>query len=85
MPHVEAADLPALEPTDNDLIDLLTLPWDDTQGHLERLLAEAGLIELRRQISDVHVPPDTGADLAPVAELPTLTARYDVPERRDAA
>lgn len=68
MPY--AADLPALEPTDADLIDLLTLPWDDSQGHLERLLAEAGLLELRRAAADANV--------APVRHLPAVVA---VPER----
>lgn len=72
-----AADLPAVEPTDADLIDLLTLPWEDTQGHLERLLAEAGLLELRRAVAEAHV--------APVRQLPIRTAAPEsTPERRAA-
>lgn len=52
MPAPYAAHLPALEPTDQDLIDLLTLPWEETQSQLERLLVEAERIEQRRAATD---------------------------------
>lgn len=80
MSHVKAADLPAHEPTDEDLIDLLTLPWDDSQGHLEHLLTEAGLIEIRRQLADVRTDPTS----ASVHQLPACAIDADLPEGRAA-
>jgi len=49
---IPAADLPAIEPTDAELIDLLTLPWEETQGHFERLLVEAGRVEQARAAAE---------------------------------
>src|SRR5699024_3369011 len=39
-----ALDLPDIEPDEDDLHALASLPWEESQAHLERMLVEAGLL-----------------------------------------
>jgi len=64
-----ARDLPEVEPTDADLIDILTLPWEESQGQLERLLYAAGRIEQHQAaVAGVRtLPTPAGGDELGVA------------------
>lgn len=75
MSHVKATDLPAYEPSDADLEAIANEDWETVEGSHERLLVEAGLLELCTRIAE--------AQLAPVTALPTRTPRS--PEGRAAA
>ena len=56
--EIPAADLPDIEPDADDLHALAALSWDETQTRMERLLAEAGLIEQARAAAE-----DTDAEV----------------------
>jgi len=63
MSDMPARDLPEVEPTDADLIDILTLPWEESQGHVERLLYAAGRIEQHQAaVAGVRMLPAPAGD-----------------------
>jgi len=61
--EMPARELPEVEPTDADLIDILTLPWEESQGYLERLLYAAGRIEQHQAaVAGVRTLPTPAGD-----------------------
>lgn len=57
-----ATDLPGIEPAPADLHAMDQWDWDEAQAHLEELLAEQSLTEIRRSVAAPMVQLATPAE-----------------------